>query len=46
MLTIQCQGKKMNEISNSIQQRENNELFLLSFKYLQKYSNTVNFNTS
>ena len=38
--------KKMNDISNSVQQRENNEQFLLSFKYLQKYSSTVNFNTS
>lgn len=38
--------EKMNDISNSIQQRENDEQFLLSFKDLQKYSNTVNFNTS
>lgn len=38
--------KKMNDISNSVQQRENDEQFLLSFKYLQKYSSTVNFNTS
>lgn len=32
--------KKMSDINNSIQQRENDEQFLLSFKHLQKYSNT------